>query len=115
MQAAAPGLDFVTPLQSGRTTMQPVAGYVDRSDLARQQVIRQARRAIGRGHRPVYHAKWQWDGKGADIEILELPGVWTVAPTATDVDHTTRHRIAIELGVSEDAFDVVVVPRRAPY
>jgi hypothetical protein len=85
-----------------------MAGSIGRFDVDRQQAIRDARRAIARGQRPAYHATWAWDGTGAEIEIVELPGVWTIAPTVADVPSTSRHRIAVELGVPESAFDVLV-------
>jgi hypothetical protein len=96
-------------MQCRRGQDAAMAGFVERADIARQQAIRRARRAIVRGDRPVYHAKWEWDGNGAEIEILELPGLWTIAPTAHDVDRTARHRIALELGVEEAGFDLVVI------
>ena len=85
-----------------------MAGSIGRFDVERQHAIRHARRAIARGLRPAYHATWTWDGAGAEIEIEELPGVWTIAPTVADVARTSRHRIAVELGVPEAAFDVLV-------
>lgn len=59
--------------------------------------------------RPTYHVKWEWNTAGADIEVLELPGVWSVVPTVDDVPLKSRRLIAAALDVDPDSFDVEVL------
>ncbi len=67
-----------------------------------------ARRQIAGGERPTYRVKSAVDDAGYEVWIPELPGVWTVTTSRKGVEAAARMRIALELGVPEDAFDVEV-------
>jgi predicted RNase H-like HicB family nuclease len=43
------------------------------------------------------------------VTVRELPKTWTVAFDRSEVERRARHRIALDLGVHPDDFDVVVV------
>jgi hypothetical protein len=77
--------------------------------IHRERVVADLRFAIATGERPTFHVKWQWDGTGAEIEFLEIPGLWTISPGAPSVVLTARKRIARELHVPESSFDVAVI------
>ena len=59
--------------------------------------------------RPTYHVKWEWNRAGADIEVLELPGIWSVVPTLDDVPVKSRRLIAEALDINPDSFDIEVL------
>ena len=59
--------------------------------------------------RPTYHVKWEWNTAGADIEVLELSGIWSVVPTLDDVPAKARRLIARALDVDPDSFDIEVL------
>jgi len=61
------------------------------------------------GERPMFRVRWHWDGTAVEIAMDDLPGVHAFAPTRADVERAAHHRIAAELHVPADAFDVSVV------
>jgi hypothetical protein len=79
-------------------------GVTDHRGLA----IQAGRKMIGRGERPVYRAKWRWDGTAVDVEVWELPGIHLFVPSRAEVAPGARALIAKELDVPADAFDVAV-------
>jgi hypothetical protein len=78
-------------------------------ELHLERVVSDLRSAITSGQRPTFYVKWQWDGTAAELEFLDLPGVWTVSPSEPCVAMTARKRIALELRVPETSFDVEVI------
>ena len=66
-------------------------------------------RLIESAGRPTYHVKWEWNTAGADIEVLELPGLWSVVPTLDDVPVKSRRLIARALNVDPESFDIEVL------
>jgi hypothetical protein len=74
---------------------------------ARQaRAVEAARRQIAGGERPTYHVKSAVDDAGYEVWIPELPGVWTVTTSRKGVEAAARMRVAVELGVPDDAFDL---------
>lgn len=53
--------------------------------LEQVQFIHEARAAIDRGERPVFHVMTSWDGSAIDVRIRELPLVHVFAPDAARV------------------------------
>jgi hypothetical protein len=82
--------------------------YVE-PEVYRERVVADLRAAIAGGERPSFQVKWQWDGTCAEIEILDIPGLWTVSPGAPSVALTARKRIARELDVPETSFDLAII------
>ena len=83
-----------------------------RSDRLLKTAVLGFRAAIARGERPLFVVKWQWDGVSAELEFLDLPGVWTIAPGIRYLAAAARKRIALELEVPESEFDVEIVGTR---
>jgi hypothetical protein len=81
-------------------------GVTDRRGLA----IQAGRQMIARGERPLYRAKWRWEGPAVDVEVWELPGIHLFVPSRAEVAAGARALIARELDVPADSFDVAVEP-----
>lgn len=96
-----------------RLRLHPDMPYIE-PELHLERVVSDLRSAITSGERPTFYVKWQWDGTAAELEFLDLPGVWTVSPSGPCVAMTARKRIALELRVPETSFDVEVIGT-APY
>ncbi len=64
---------------------------------------------IALGERPVFPVHWRWDGTAVEITVDDLPGVRAYAPTRADVERAAHHRIAAELHLPTERFDVLVV------
>lgn len=78
--------------------------------------MRAVREAMARGRRRTYHALYQTLADGVFcVTIAELPGVTIRSTGRKGVPLAARARIALELDVPEDSFDVAtkLVRRRA--
>ena len=65
----------------------------------------------GRG-RPLYRVVAEPVGGSAwHLTVVELPATWTVAFDRSEVESRARRRIAIDLGVHSDDFDVAITWR----
>ncbi len=71
--------------------------------------VRSTGRLSDSAGRPTYHVKWEWNRAGADIEVLEIPGLWSVVPTLDDVPLKSRRLIAGALDVDPDSFDIEIL------
>jgi hypothetical protein len=74
--------------------------------------VHAARQMIARGDRPMYTIRATADGPFLFLEVLELPGVFSQASDRQEIDRMARDRIALELNVDPDAFDVRVEAKR---
>jgi hypothetical protein len=70
--------------------------------------IRDDRRRIARGERPLYHATWTASPDGAaDVTIRELPIIHLFVPDPSGVPDGARGLIAGTLAVDPSSFDLV--------
>jgi hypothetical protein len=89
------------PAPPGRIAADPAAAL----RLVAEDVLER----IARGERPDFRVHWRWDGTAVEIAVDDLPGVHAFAPTRADVERAAHHRIAAQLHLPADAFDVTVV------
>ncbi len=82
------------------------------ASASRERRLSTMRSLIARGIRPTFRVKWQWDGTGAVLEFLDIPGLWAIASGHRYVRSSARRRLAGELGVNERAFDVELIATR---
>jgi hypothetical protein len=79
------------------------------SDRYWSSVVEAARRAIAQGDRPWYGARYCREPDGSyQVVVAELPDVSLSVTGRKGVEAAVRARIALVLGVPEDAFDVTV-------
>jgi hypothetical protein len=88
------------PTSPERTETDPTA--------TRRIVGDDALERIARGERPDFRVHWRWDGTAVEIAVDALPGVFAFAPTRSDVERAAHLRIAAELRLPADSFDVTV-------
>ena len=68
--------------------------------------IADARRAIARGERPVFHVVTTFDGAAVDVRLLELPVVHLYVPDSSGVLEGARSLVARTLEVDPWTFGV---------
>ena len=74
-----------------------------------ERAVEAARRKIARGERPLYRLSVSdWFGGLLEARCIELETVSVLARSRTDVLRAAREEIAIQLGVRDDDFEVVL-------